>query len=111
MTAIIFLIRATPWKLRSMTQSLPLVKSQAHSASARSSSACSASALSPPDGPVTMPSVPRVEASETSRSRSCGYGADSFTAPKQARFAGVPGIRVTDPSIEPSARSPIRIAR
>jgi hypothetical protein len=60
-----------------------------------------------------MPSVPRVEAPVTSRSRSCGQGASSsaVAAPDAARFPGVSGTRVTDPSIEPSRRSPTRTAR
>src|SRR5205807_10374621 len=53
--------RAPQGKLRSSTHSRLLVNTQRYSMSARSSSACSASALSPPDGPVTTASVPRVE--------------------------------------------------
>ena len=71
-TLIIRAIRAVPGKLRSITNSRPLVNTQANSVSARSSSACSAAALSPPDGPVITASMPRVEASVTGRSRSCG---------------------------------------
>ena len=102
------LIRVTPGKFRSITNSLCLVNTQAYSLSARSSRACSASALSPPDGPVTTASSPRVEASVTGRSRSCGYGAESSDVadPNSSRFAGVSGIRVTEPSIEHSCRSP-----
>jgi hypothetical protein len=71
-TMIILAIRAVPGKLRSITHSRLLVNTQEYPVRARSSSACSAAALSPPDGPVTTPSVPRLEASDTSRSRSCG---------------------------------------
>ena len=114
MTVIIRAIRAVPGKLRSITNSRPLVNAQANSVRARSSSACSAAALSPPDGPVTTASMPRVEASVTGRSRSCGYGAESSAVPADpnaARFAGVSAIRVTDPSIDPSRRSPTSMAR
>jgi hypothetical protein len=58
--------------------------------------------------------MPRVEAPVTGRSRSCGYGAGSLAVPGDpysVRFAGVSGILVTDPSIEPSRRSPISMAR
>ncbi len=71
-TWIIRLIRAMPGKFLSITKSLFLVNTQANSVSARSSRACSAAALSPPDGPVTTASMARVEASVTGRSRSCG---------------------------------------
>ena len=46
------LIRVTPGKFLSITNSLRLVNTQAYSLSARSSRAYSASALSPPDGPA-----------------------------------------------------------
>jgi hypothetical protein len=112
-TLMSFLIRATPGKFRSSTHIRPVVNTCGYSVSARSSSACSASALSPPDGPVTTASVPRVEASVTGRSRSCGYGAVSspVAEPNPARFAWVSGIRVTDPATDPSARSPAPTAR
>ena len=107
-------IRVMPGKFRSITNSLCLVNTQAYSLSARSSRDCSASALSPPDGPVTTASMPRVEASVTGRSRSCGYGAESSAVPadpNSARFAGVSGIRVTDPSMDPRCRPPTATAR
>jgi hypothetical protein len=66
-TVIIRAIRAIPGKLRSITHSRLLVNTYAYSVSARSSRACSAAALSPPDGPVTMASMPRVEASVTGK--------------------------------------------
>jgi hypothetical protein len=108
------LIRVTPGKFRSITNSLCLVNTRAYWIRARSSRACSASALSPPDGPVTTASMPRVEASVTGRSRNCGNGLESSpvpTEPNSARFAGVSGIRVTDPSTEHSCRSPTATAR
>jgi hypothetical protein len=70
--------------------------------------------ITPPDGPVTTASMARLKASVAGRYRSCGYGAESSELPadpNSARFVSVSGSRVTDPSIEPSSRSPTSMAR
>src|ERR1035438_3886490 len=68
-TLVILAIRATPGKLRSRTHSRLLVNTYAYSVRARSSSACSAAALSPPDGPVTTASMPRQGAQQVALAR------------------------------------------
>lgn len=58
--------------------------------------------------------MPRVDAPMTGRLRRAGNGAESSAVPADpdaALFAGVPGIRVCVPSIDPSRRSPTRRSR
>jgi hypothetical protein len=63
---------------------------------------------------VVTPKVARVEAAVIRSSRSCGNGEESSAVPADpnaARFAGVSGTRISDPSIEPASRSPAVTAR
>ena len=67
-----------------------------------------------PAGPVVTPEAARVDAAEIRSSRSCGNGDESSAVPADpdaARFAGVSGTRISDPSIEPASRSPAVTAR
>ena len=55
-----------------------------------------------------------MDAAEIRSSRSCGNGDESSAVPADpnaARFAGVSGTRISDPSIEPISRSPAVTAR
>ena len=70
--ASIALIRGTPGKFLSMIHNRSGVNTSGCSVSIRSSRRCSASALSPPAGPVTTDRLPRVNASEVCRCRICG---------------------------------------
>ena len=53
-------------------------------------------------------------AAEIRSSRSCGNGDESSAVPADpnaCRFAGLSGTRISDPSIEPTSRSPTVTAR
>jgi hypothetical protein len=105
--AIIRVIRGTPGKFRSMIHNWCLVNIQAYSMSIRSSSFCSASALSPPAGPVTTARPARVNASLACRLRIWGKPLPAVPAvPYRERLAFVSGIRVTVPSIAPTCSPP-----
>lgn len=58
--------------------------------------------------------VARVEALLSRSSRTCGYGEESSAVPADpdaVRLAALSGTRISDPSIEPTSRSPIMTAR
>ena len=63
---------------------------------------------------MVTPKVARVDAAEIRSSRSCGNGDESSAVPADpnaARFAGVYGTRISDPSIEPVSKSPTMTER
>ncbi len=63
---------------------------------------------------MVTPKVARVEAAEIRSSRSCGNGEESSAVPADPNaclVAALSGTRISDPSIEPTSRSPTVIAR
>ena len=73
-----------------------------------------AAAGAAPDGPVATPKVARVEAATAAAPAAAGTGRSHRRCPPTrtpARFAGVSGTRISDPSIEPTSRSPTVTAR
>ena len=98
--AAISFLRARPGEVAIQYRSRLLVHTQRYSMSARSSSACSASALSPPDGPVTTASAAGGGV-HTSRSRSCRYGAEPSAVPADPN----PAAEACPASSPPTRRS------